>query len=122
MLLRSGRRSDGFIFEPGGIIRQSGVPTGDGCIACGCARSQSQVMHVVIDCERRDGCAVIPLQVILTPALAVTFVDEESVVGDHGSVECANAACGHLGGQIVERVQWWVGSFGVAVVWVSASG
>ena len=34
-------------------------------------------MHVVIDGERGDGCAVIPLQIILAPSLAVALVDEE---------------------------------------------
>src|ERR1700743_48510 len=122
MLLRPGRRSDGFVLQSGGVIRQPGVPTGDGRIASSGARGQSQVVHVVIDGERGDGCAVIPLQIILTPSLAVTFVDEESIVGPHGSVECAKAACGHLRGEIVERMKWRIGSFGVAVVRISASG
>ena len=74
-----------------------------------------QVADVVVYRQRGDGGAVVPLQVVLRPALAVALEGEEGVVGDDGAVEGADMA-GDLRGQIIEGLEGRVGSVCVGAV------
>ncbi len=112
----------GLVFQGGGIVGKRWVPGGDGGVSDGGTGGEGEVADVVVYGEGRDGGAIVPLQVILGPALAVALEGEESVVGDDCSVEGTDAAGDYLRGQVIQGLERRVGAFGVTVVGVSPSG
>src|SRR6185437_6985254 len=78
-------------------------PGGGGC-ASGCRICSERKLHsIVIECKRRDGRAVGPLQVVPTPRLPVRLIDKEAVIADHVAGDSADAGLLNLLREQVEN-------------------
>ena len=119
--LGAGGAGDGGVLQR--VVRDGRIPGGRDGISGSRTGHQVEIDDIVVDGERRDGCAVVPLQVVPSPSFAVALEGKERVVAHHSSSHFVDeAAFGDLAGEVLKRLKRRIGALGLPGIGPGAAG